>query len=246
MNENKKKSNDTFFTVLVVQSIVAFVLIGVLIYSFFGSGSFYKMMSDGYNELMSEEIESEDIAQAFMKINEYADVFAPKNETTAEETASQNLSAGGKDLIFSSLDTLEGVCFDKVETQVEMEIPLEIYEVTSLFGYRTGPITGEPGIHTGIDLAADYGTPIKAAADGEVVDASWDNSYGNYVKILHDNNTVTIYAHCSSLCVDEGDYVESGDVIAKVGSTGDSTGNHLHFEIRKDNIRIDPSFYIDV
>ncbi|MCD7774633.1 MAG: M23 family metallopeptidase, partial [Clostridiales bacterium] len=75
-----------------------------------------------------------------------------------------------------------------------------------------------------------------------VLDSDYDESYGNYIKLDHGDNIVTIYAHCSSLCVAAGDEVSQGDIIAKVGSTGSSTGNHLHFEMRKDNIRINPAF----
>ena len=122
--------------------------------------------------------------------------------------------------------------------------PLKDYEITSDFGYRVNPVSGETGIHTGIDMAADYGQLIYAAADGVVVDSAWDNSYGNYVKIRHADNVVSIYAHCSKLIVSEGEKVKSGDRIARVGSTGASTGNHLHFEIRKANIRINPGYIL--
>ncbi len=248
--EKKDKKKDSFMTVLIVQTLVSATLIGIMLYSFFNSGSFYKTIVDEYEEQMSEDYIQDDFSEAFMKMNEYADVFAQKTRTGRAESISAEdesvISAGGKDIVFTSLDALEGICFEKVETGVEMELPLDDFSVSSEFGYRIGPISGDAGIHTGIDLAASYGKEIKAAAPGKIVDASWDNSYGNYIKILHDNNTVSIYAHCSSLCADEGERVETGDVIAKVGSTGDSTGNHLHFEIRKDNIRINPSFYIDV
>ncbi len=245
IKENSKNDKkDSFFGVLIVQSVVAVLLTAVMLYSFFNSGSFYKTMVEGYEELMTEEYSAEDIREAFMKMNEYAEVFA--ENTGAEEESGITYPAGGNDIVFTSLDALEGICFEKIETGVAMEPPLDEYTVSSEFGYRIGPITGEAGIHTGLDLAADYGSLIRAAADGEVVDAAWDNSYGNYIKIKHDNNTVSIYAHCSSLCAEEGEKVKAGDVIAKVGSTGDSTGNHLHFEIRKDNIRINPAYYVDV
>lgn len=244
MSDSDNKKKDSFLGVLVTQSVVAALLIGIMLYSFFNSGSFYKTVVDGYEEQMSEDYSAEDIREAFMKMNEYAEVFA--ENSGAENESGVTYPAGGNDILFTSLDALEGICFEEIDTGVRMQIPLDDYTVSSEFGYRIGPITGEAGIHTGLDLAADYGTEIKAAADGKVVDASWDNSYGNYIKIQHDNNTVSIYAHCSSLCAEEGEKVESGDVIARVGSTGDSTGNHLHFEIRKDNIRINPSFYVDV
>ena len=244
MSDSDNKKKDSFLGVLVTQSVVAALLIGVMLYSFFNSGSFYKTVVDGYEEQMSEEYSAEDIREAFMKMNEYAEVFA--ENSGAENESGVTYPAGGNDILFTSLDALEGICFEEIDTGVRMQIPLDDYTVSSEFGYRIGPITGEAGIHTGLDLAADYGTEIKAAADGKVVDASWDNSYGNYIKIQHDNNTVSIYAHCSSLCAEEGEKVKTGDIIARVGSTGDSTGNHLHFEIRKDNIRINPSFYVDV
>ncbi len=244
MSDSDNKKKDSFLGVLVTQSVVAALLIGVMLYSFFNSGSFYKTVVDGYEEQMSEEYSAEDIREAFMKMNEYAEVFA--ENSGAENESGVTYPAGGNDILFTSLDALEGICFEEIDTGVIMELPVDDYTVSSEFGYRIGPITGEAGIHTGLDLAADYGTEIKAAADGKVVDASWDNSYGNYIKIQHDNNTVSIYAHCSSLCAEEGDKVKTGDIIARVGSTGDSTGNHLHFEIRKDNIRINPSFYVDV
>ena len=109
-------------------------------------------------------------------------------------------------------------------------IPLASYSYISChFGEPDG-WTGAP--HGGMDFAAGYGTPIYAAADGVVVKAGYHNSWGNYVKIYHgvvDGNQIyTLYAHCSSLGVSAGQTVTQGQTIAAVGSTGDSTGNHLH------------------
>lgn len=110
--------------------------------------------------------------------------------------------------------------------------------ITSPFGYRTDPLTGEVSYHSGTDIAAPNGTPILAAAAGTVTVAnaldSWGGSYGFYVKIDHSNGVETLYAHCSAICVTEGEQVQAGQVIAYVGSTGRSTGNHLHFEVYKD------------
>ena len=107
--------------------------------------------------------------------------------------------------------------------------------ITSSFGYRTDPITGEVSYHTGTDIAAPNGTPILAAADGTVVIANgvdrWGGSYGYYVKLDHGGGLQTLYAHCSSICVTTGQQVQAGKVIGYVGSTGRSTGNHLHLEI---------------
>lgn len=117
------------------------------------------------------------------------------------------------------------------------------YTITSLFGYREDPFTGEVAYHGGTDIAAPGGTPILAAADGTVSIAngtdSWGGSYGYHVKIGHADSFETLYAHCSSICVTEGQQVKQGEVIAYVGTTGSSTGNHLHFEVRQNGERMD-------
>lgn len=114
------------------------------------------------------------------------------------------------------------------------------YTLTSAFGYRIHPITGEPHSHTGIDISAPGGTPIHACKGGQVVTSSYHSSYGNYVVIDHGNGNSTLYAHMSSRAVSAGQIVSQGDVIGYVGSTGSSTGNHLHLEVRVNYQRIDP------
>lgn len=251
-----EKGNDKkdFFTiVMIVQSAVCAVLVVLMLLSARADGKFAKIMKNGYLEFMSTDFTGKDFEDAFRSFKDYVAVFIEENESEtvvvfneAEEISEiltqEELPTGGIDLEFSSLETLEGISFDDIDTGIEMSLPLEEYVITSPFGYRFSPLSGETGVHTGLDMAADYGQSVYAAADGIVVDSAWDNSYGNYVKIQHKNNTVTIYAHCSSLCVDEGEKVMAGDRIARVGSTGASTGNHLHFEIRKDNIRINPGY----
>ncbi len=117
------------------------------------------------------------------------------------------------------------------------------YTITSPFGYREDPITGEISFHSGTDIAAPEATPILAAADGIVVAAnridSWGGGYGYYVRIQHDEALETLYAHCLTVFVMDGQEVQQGDVIALVGSTGNSTGNHLHFEVREDGVEVD-------
>lgn len=98
--------------------------------------------------------------------------------------------------------------------------------------------------HLGMDIAAPAGTPIKAAADGEITYAGWMGGYGNLVIISHGNGIQTYYGHCSKLYVSKGETVNAGDTIAAVGTTGNSTGNHLHFEIRKNGSQINPQKYL--
>jgi murein DD-endopeptidase MepM/ murein hydrolase activator NlpD len=123
------------------------------------------------------------------------------------------------------------------------------FPITSNFGYRKDPFTGATKYHGGIDLGAPEGTPVLAAADGTVIAAnstdSWGGGYGYYVKIQHDGTYSSLYAHCSRIAVTNGQEVKRGQVIGYIGSTGRSTGSHLHFEIYKDGIRTNPLSYFE-
>lgn len=121
-------------------------------------------------------------------------------------------------------------------------------------GTGLGNITGhfgdiydfDSGPHKGLDIGASYGTPIVAAQAGQVISAEFHYSWGNNVLIWHNGTFSTRYAHCSSLAVSVGDYVEQGDVIGYVGSTGFSMGNHLHFEVYYNGVRVDPDPYLGI
>ncbi len=112
--------------------------------------------------------------------------------------------------------------------------------ITSPFGYRTDPYTGRYALHSGIDIGVDYGTPIRAAADGRVIYAGWYGGYGNLITIDNGDGYSTLYAHCSAMYVSVDQNVQRGQVIGAVGATGYATGPHLHFEIRKDGVPFDP------
>ena len=117
--------------------------------------------------------------------------------------------------------------------------------ITSGFGYRTHPVDGEWKFHNGIDIMANEGTPILAFSSGEVDYIGESPAYGLYLQLKHDNQVTTFYAHCSEIFVKKGQKVAAGEEIGKVGSTGISTGSHLHFEMRKDGQRIDPASYVE-
>jgi murein DD-endopeptidase MepM/ murein hydrolase activator NlpD len=122
--------------------------------------------------------------------------------------------------------------------------PLATVRVTSAFGYRVHPIFGSVRLHTGVDLSATAGTPIRAAADGVVVTAGWMSGYGNTVVIDHGGGRATLYAHQSAMSVARGQQVSKGDVIGRVGCTGSCTGPHLHYEVRIDGKPVDPSPFL--
>lgn len=256
--QNEKEKKDYFTVVMITQSIVCAVLIAIMLLSVKSDGNFFRIMKKGYLDFMTSDFSDEDFSEAFKTVKEYVAVFAQEEASEAPSTVNateissepesfveEEIPTGGVDIEFSALDTLEGICFDTVDVGLDMIVPLKEYRLTSPFGYRINPVSGVPGIHTGTDMAAPQGTSIYAAAEGTVITSAWDNSYGYNVKILHDNNVVTVYAHCSRLCVKEGDTLKQGEKIAEVGSTGNSTGNHLHFEIRKDNIKVDPRYLLE-
>lgn len=123
--------------------------------------------------------------------------------------------------------------------------PASSYIITSPFGTRLHPIWGTYRTHYGADIGASYGTNVLAADGGTVITSTYDSSYGYYIAISHGGGRVTMYAHMSQLLASEGDVVSQGEVIGLVGSTGDSTGPHLHFEVRVDGTRVDPLDYFD-
>ena len=117
-------------------------------------------------------------------------------------------------------------------------------EITSPFGWRTHPIFGDARYHSGLDIAADYGDTVVAADDGVVAFAGWLGGYGNAVIIEHGNGISTLYGHNSQLIVSEGQSVRKGQPISYIGSTGYSTGPHLHFEVRINGQETDPRAYL--
>ncbi|MHA6481236.1 murein hydrolase activator EnvC family protein [Paenibacillus sp. strain BS8-2] len=149
---------------------------------------------------------------------------AKKSKLVAEKNRIQNPYSGGK-----------------------LGMPIDQgYRVTSNFGTRVHPITGKKHTHTGIDFGAPSGTPIYAAESGVVIISQVWSTYGNCIVIDHGNGLWTLYAHIRNggLLVDEGDKVSKGDKIALVGSTGNSTGPHLHFEVRKNEVPVNPGGYL--
>ena len=117
-------------------------------------------------------------------------------------------------------------------------------DVTSTYGYRTDPFLGRPALHSGMDLRAPYGDPVRATASGRVTVAENSGGYGNMVEVDHGAGLATRYGHLSQIDVSEGQWVEAGAIIGRIGSTGRSTGPHLHYEVRVDGAAVDPGRYL--
>jgi murein DD-endopeptidase MepM/ murein hydrolase activator NlpD len=116
--------------------------------------------------------------------------------------------------------------------------------ITSLFGWRRSPFGHGRDFHTGIDIAAPSGTPIIATAPGVVGSAGWGGGYGNMIRITHKYGFETIYGHCKSVVVSQGQAIQKGQIIGYVGQTGNATGNHCHYEIRLGGVAINPYPYM--
>ncbi|MBG9793057.1 membrane protein [Paenibacillus dendritiformis] len=122
--------------------------------------------------------------------------------------------------------------------------PTDNTYITSRFGSRSDPFHGSSAFHAGLDIGGDMGDPVYAAADGKVIASSYDKMKGNYLIIDHGSSLTTRYLHLSERGVRTGEQVSKGQVIGKMGSTGRSTGAHLHFEVRKGEEAVDPAIYI--
>ena len=118
--------------------------------------------------------------------------------------------------------------------------------VSSMFGYRDHPTIGRYAVHGGVDIAADRGTTVSAFAAGTVSAVGNSEDFGLWLQMEHANGVTTFYAHCNQILVKSGEYIEAGESVACVGSTGKSTGPHLHFEIRLNGVRLDPMHYIEL
>jgi murein DD-endopeptidase MepM/ murein hydrolase activator NlpD len=143
------------------------------------------------------------------------------------------------------MTVLESRLFDqKIRSMMVPTRQPVVGNLGSLFGWRTDPFTGRSALHTGLDFQALQGTPILAAAGGVVVTQEYHAAYGNMVEIDHGNDLITRYAHASKTMVKKGDLIKRGQKIAEVGSTGRSTGAHLHFEVLVQGIPQDPEKFL--
>ena len=182
-----------------------------------------------------EQYES-DIEDKEAAIKEYEDMIAKQN---AEIEALERAIEEEKKRIRENQGTVrtyDGGTF---------KCPLAYYtRVSDDYGYRMHPILNVEQFHNGVDFAAPSGTDIYAAYNGNVVAAAYSDTMGNYVMIDHGDSLYTIYMHASALYVSKGDVVTKGEVIAAVGTTGRSTGNHLHFGVRKNGAYVSPWSYL--
>ena len=146
--------------------------------------------------------------------------------------------------LFASWDRAGQRATAATSVAVPSRTPLEHYRLSSSYGTREHPVIGGLRAHKGLDMAAPSGTPVYATADGLVSKAEWFSSYGNFISIEHGADLETRFGHLSRIAVSSGQRVHKGDLIGYVGSTGRSTGPHLHYEVRVDGVAVDPTPYM--
>lgn len=168
----------------------------------------------------------------------------------ADDGASAYVAVDGKNSPIAKADPQYRALFlswkrlDRFQSQdtvaVPSQRPVSQFNVSSGFGVRSDPFRGSAAMHAGVDMMGAYGTPIYATADGYVGRAGWTGGYGNLIELEHGKGIETRYGHLSAILVHPGQQVRRGDLIARMGSTGRSTGTHLHYEVRIDGQAVNP------
>lgn len=240
-----QRPTENFNKVVFVQvAVCAFVILLIFLAGKF-SPSTFEFVKDEFGRIMSVDMSAQELLDSAKGAAE--DVMGSSEEKTTESTTTtedknkEELNGeGGED----NEDTAVAVMASLGKND-KIAVPVS-GRVTSRYGYRTNPISGNYGLHTGVDIAATEGTNIVAAYNGVVKDTGYGNKKGNYVLMEHSDGTETLYCHCSKVLVEEGTVIRAGETIALVGSTGWSTGPHLHLEIHnKNGSTVDPLSVIE-
>lgn len=246
--EFKKQTARKALSAQAVQCIVCALLV-LGIFGLYRTGSpVFAALRERYNTQMQTDYCADGVWTAAQRIaktvsnapevvQEAVQTFAHIDEQAPIET----VASGGEDIRI--LDALQDTNFEAVTVSRQAVLPVN-GTVSSPFGFRTHPITGKKNLHTGLDIAAPMGTPIAAAYDGVVLETGQTDGRGKYIRLGHGDDMQTLYCHLSEIRVREGDTIAAGDTIGLVGSTGMSTGPHLHFEVWIDGVRCNPIYVL--
>ena len=252
-NDNKPKK-DRYTAVLISQ--VAGLIIIMLVFNLFikkDENACSQLLSYLNQELFTISDIAETIKDYFSTNNIWAvsgsnvtvisDEAASSDTETTTNAYETTEAMGGVDL--KLYQAAENTSFSPIKSTSPAISPIENGRYTSYFGYRINPINGEFSFHTGLDIAADEDTKIRAVYNGRVLRTGEDDRAGKYIFLTHHDGYVTFYCHCSEIVAQEGAVIRQGETIARVGSTGWSTGPHLHFEVRKSGVRYNPLYILE-
>lgn len=237
---SEKKSD--YYTLVIIGQFLLCLIISLLLWVLFNfGGDFGNRTKQKLMSLLAREESLSQTAEKVMSFFEDASFDPAVSDQTVTDVGFYG--SGGEDI--ELYEATEKTSFAPFVTTDTLLMPVENGRYTSLFGYRIHPITGQWSFHTGIDIAASEGTSIRAALKGKVTKIGEDSRSGKYVFLTHSDGFVTFYCHCSEILVSEGMNINKGETVAKVGSTGQSTGPHLHFEVRRDDIRLNPLWVLE-
>lgn len=257
-----KNKTDYLIRLVLLQCVLCLLIAGGIFAASKISTSAYDSMKKDFNNIMKNDMSASDVVEDIKDAAQLV-MAQPEEETEAEKSENKLIpslekpvntydvisdetgetvavgemlpeGSGGGDMAAS------GTSFAPYFVSVDAVMPVKNARLTSSFGYRTNPVSGNYGFHTGIDLAAPEGTPISASFYGEVIETGESDVWGKYVLMRHSDSFETYYCHMSEIYAEEGAVIRQGETIGLVGSTGWSTGPHLHFEVRIDGIRVDP------
>ncbi|MEE1012261.1 MAG: M23 family metallopeptidase [Acutalibacteraceae bacterium] len=251
-----KSKTDYLIRLILLQCVLCTLIVsGVFIASKISPSAFEKIRNN-YMDIMQKDMSADEIVEQLKGAAEY--VFTPQKdvpaisgnvtvesyEVTSDETGATVAvggivdASGGGDI--EAKEAVKGTSFAPYFISVEPVLPVKNGRITSKFGYRTNPVSGKYGFHTGLDLAAAEGTPVSACFYGKIIETGSSDVWGEYVLMEHSDGLHTYYCHLSEIYVNEGAVIRQGETVGLVGSTGWSTGPHLHFEVRINGVRVNP------
>lgn len=262
-SKSKEKTKTDYLVKLILLQTVLCILIagGIFAVSKISPAAFERMKTD-YGRIMQKDMSAGELAEQIRDAAEFVFKPAETQKTETEAVISEEITldsyevisdetgetvavgelnengSGGGDI--EHKEAAKGTSFAPYYVSVDPVLPIKNARITSRFGYRTNPVSGNYGFHTGLDLAAAEGTPIAATFYGRIVETGSSDVWGNYILMEHSEKLQTYYCHLSEIYVEEGAVIRQGETIGLVGSTGWSTGPHLHFEVRINGIRVNP------
>ena len=226
----------------IVSAVILVILIVMSFFKFTPSGRIKKYLYTSYNLKNWQEafMPAFKKAGAFSEktVAVYADVFNLKKEEKDSSVSRQPVAKAQAHTVLEMCGPPE------IKKEAERWIMPHPGEISSVYGERVHPVTGEVNTHNGIDIAASYGENVCTVHSGTVEKTGTDNVNGNYIIVNHGEGITSVYIHLSVICVNPGQMLQPGEKIGEVGSTGVSTGPHLHFEIKENGVSVNPEKYI--
>lgn len=257
----QKNKTDYLVRLMLLQCLICGLIVSGIFIASKISPSFFEKIKEDYAKIMLKDMTAgefaRDIKNAAEDVFSYSDILSASSdeytvesyEVIGDETGESvavgeivNQGSGGEDIQVK--EAAKGTSFAPYYVSVTPVVPVKNARITSDFGYRTNPVSGKYGFHTGIDLAADEGTPVAASFYGKIIETGSSDVWGNYILMEHSESFQTYYCHLSEIYVSEGAVIRQGETIGLVGSTGWSTGPHLHFEVRINGVRVNPEILL--